>query len=212
MTKEFRIVPGQYSIGFLVRLVTVTPNGTKNITQRSFKGPFPMKEQAQSWLNDVQPNLTDTLTAPELHEKYRAMEIPTFSQNEFSPQLAIFKEKHGDRYYLIYKAEDFQKVCLKLIKERNEYGYYSHLGREKEPVAPSFTKESIPSLPSEFQKEALNTWNKYARDMKWFKESTELYELKNKALSGDLQSAGEFISSMCGGEYEGYEIVEPDTY
>lgn len=209
MKVEFYFVNGQYQIGYAVRLITETPGEKKTLIHRSIKGPFPTKNQAKEWNESIQSHLT-AKTPVELHEQFRALEIPVFSKTDFKPQIAIFKEKHGDRHYLIYTKQDFEKVCLNLIKERNSYGYYSHINGVKEPIAPSYTKESISTLPVELQKEATNAWVKYEREFKWFKEATELFELKQKALNGDGSAAASFIGEMRGNEYEEYEIIEPE--
>lgn len=39
------------------------------------------------------------------------------------PVFLIFKEKHGDRHFLVNSKEDVEKISLKILKERIEYWY-----------------------------------------------------------------------------------------
>lgn len=125
-------------------------------------------------------------------------------------QIVVFKEKHGDRYFIINSPDDFKRICLSIVKERNGFGWYSHLDSQKEPVMPSFSKEDISQLPQEFQSDASKTWSKYERDLRVYKDFQFLINLRNLALEGDGVSAVKFVREMSENEYEGYEVVNPE--
>lgn len=213
---ELRILTksGAYGIGYNVLVATtIETEGYKyGKTRRSFSNHFPTKELAKDFEKLVTEKISSSMTPDEVHSNFKSIPCPTYDKKEFEPRIVSFKEKHGDRHYIIYSADDFRKICLSLVKERNEYGYYSHLEHQKEPVVPTFTKESISTLPTEFQAEATKTWSRYEKGMKTYKEFQFLIELRRKALEGDGYSAADFIQEMNGSEYEGYEIVQPCEY
>ena len=225
---ELRILTksGAYGIGYNVLVATTieAPGFKYGKTRRSVSTPFPTKELAKEFekvvceklgcspMKSATEKINSSMTPDEVHSTFKSIPCQTYDKKEFEPQIVVFKEKHGDRHYIIYSADDFRKICLSLVKERNQYGWYSHLEYQKEPVVPTFTKESISTLPTEFQAEATKTWSRYEKDMKTYKEFQSLIELRKKALEGDGYSAAEFIQEMNGGEYEGYEIVQPCEY
>jgi len=213
---ELRILTkgGDYGIGYVVLVATtIEAEGYKyGKTSRSVSNTFPTKELAKDFEKLVTEKINSSMTPDEVHSNFKSIPCTTYDKKEFEPRIVVFKEKHGDRHYIIHSSDDFRKICLSLVKERNQYGWYSHLEYEKEPVIPTFTKESISTLPTEFQAEATKTWTKYERDMKTYKELQSLIELRKKALDGDGYSAAEFIKEMDHSEYEGYEIVTPCKY
>ena len=167
---ELRIVTrtGAHGLGWIVLVATtIEAEGYKyGKTKRSVSTPFPTKELAKDFekivceklgcepLRSAADKVISSMTPDEVHSTFKSIPCPTYDKKEFEPQIVIFKEKHGDRHYIVRVPEDFQKICLSLVKERNQYGWYSHLDSEKEPKTPSFTKESISTLPVEFQAEA----------------------------------------------------------
>lgn len=213
---ELRIVTkvGAYGIGYNVLVATTieAPGFKYGKTRRSVSNTFPTKELAKDFEKIVTEKINSSMTPDEVHSTFKSIPCQTYDKKEFEPQIVVFKEKHGDRHYIIYSADDFRKICLSLVKERNQYGWYSHLEYQKEPVVPTFTKENISTLPTEFQAEATKTWSRYEKDMKTYKEFQSLIELRKKALEGDGYSAAAFIQEMNDGEYEGYEIVQPCEY
>lgn len=213
---ELRILTknGAYGIGYVVLVATtIEAVGFKyGKTRRSVSNSFPTKELAKEFEKVVTEKINSSMTPDEVHSTFKSIPCQTYDKKEFDPQIVVFNEKHGDLHYIIYSADDFRKICLSLVKERNQYGWYSHFEYEKMPVIPTFTKESISTLPTEFQVEATKTWLKYERDMKSYKEFQSLTELLKKALDGDGYAAAELIEEMNGGEYEGYEIVSPCKY
>lgn len=213
---ELRILTknGAYGIGYVVLVATTieAPGFKYGKTIRSVSTPFPTEELAKEFEKIVKEKINSSMTPDEVHSAFKSIPCQTYDKKDFEPQIVIFKEKYGDRHYIIQSADDFRKICISLVKERNQYGWYSHLEYQKEPVVPTFTKESISTLPTEFQAEATKTWSKYEKDMKAYKEFQYLIELRKKALEGDGYSAAEFIQKMNGGEYEGYEIVQPCEY
>ena len=213
---ELRILTksGAYGIGYNVLVATTieAPGFKYGKTIRSVSNTFPTKELAKNFEKIVTEKINSSMTPDEVHSTFKSIPCQTYDKKEFEPQIVVFKEKHGDRHYIIYSADDFRKICLSLVKERNQYGWYSHLEYQKEPVVPTFTKESISTLPTEFQAEATKNWSRYEKDMKTYKEFQSLIELRKKALEGDGYSAAEFIQEMNDGEYDGYEIVQPCEY
>lgn len=213
---ELRILTknGAYGIGYNVLVATTieAPGFKYGKTRRSVSNTFPTKDLAKDFEKVVCEKINSSMTPDEVHSIFKSIPCNTYDKKEFEPQIVVFKEKHGDRHYIIHSADDFRKICLSLVKERNQYGWYSHLDYQKEPAVPTFTKESISTLPTEFQGEATKTWSRYEKDMKTYKEFQSLIELRKKALEGDGYSAAELIQEMNGGEYEGYEIVQPCEY
>jgi hypothetical protein len=225
---ELRILTknGAYGIGYNVLVATTieAPGFKYGKTRRSVSNTFPTKDLAKDFekvvceklgcspMKSAVDKINSSMTPDEVHSIFKSIPCPTYDKKEFEPQIVVFKEKHGDLHYIIHSADDFRKICLSLVKERNEYGWYSHLEYQKEPVVPTFTKESISTLPTEFQAEATKTWSRYEKDMKTYKEFQSLIELRKKALDGDGYSAAEFIQEMNSGEYGGYEIIQPCEY
>jgi len=128
------------------------------------------------------------------------------------PQIYVFKEKHGDIFYLIESEEAENKMFLEVLSDRKKCGWYDwmkdYIPYEKKPT---YIKEDIESMPDsmlEEKKRLLNEYKKYERSEmeaknirnKWVKIQ-ESVETKN----GEL--AGRILNSLNGGEYEGFESV-----
>jgi hypothetical protein len=213
---ELRILTknGAYGIGYVVLVATtIEAVGFKyGKTRRSVSNSFPTKELAKEFEKIVKEKINSSMTPDEVHSTFKSIPCLTYDKKEFDPQIVVFNEKHGDRHYIIRSAEDFEKICLSLVKERNEFSWYSWLDNPTEPVAPSFTKESIDTLPLEFQAEAKKSWERYNKLLSEYKETKSLFDLREKALSGDLSAAADLIDELRGDEYGGYEIVSPCKY
>lgn len=205
---------GSYGLGWVVLVTTVieTEGYKYGKTTRSVSNTFPTKELAKDFEKIVTTRINSSMSVDEIHSTFKSIPSPTFDKKDFETRILIFREKYGNEHYIVRAPEDFEKVCISKVKERNDERWYSHLDSQKEPQKPSFTKDNISTLPVELQPEATKTWNNYVRDMKTWKEFQSLVQLRDKALSGNGPSASEFIQLMNSGEYEGYEIVTPIEY
>jgi hypothetical protein len=126
-------------------------------------------------------------------------------------KIVIFLEKHGSRYFLVRKSEDYAKIALSIIRERSGwYGYQvNDLEEEEVPVAPKVTIEQAATMDKEVQEIVAELWKKYQANVKRKKIIDENYALLDKALKGDAIAAVKFLYARKRHEYEGFEVIIP---
>lgn len=128
------------------------------------------------------------------------------------PQLFVFREKHGDHYVMVDSKEDEEKMFLKILKERNDDGWYSWM-KDHKPYgeAPKYTKEEIDKMPDSMEslkKKLLFEYNKWERLEKEASLIRSDWNKIQKAINNnDGKMAHYLIDSNSDDEYSGYERV-----
>ena len=111
------------------------------------------------------------------------------------PCLFTAKEKHGDRYFLVNDDVELAKACIKLIRERVEYCWYSPPILPKEPTDPAFklTQEDLDALPDslreDFQARHDNLVTRHARNMAEYLDEEHTWNAITQILDEDLETA-----------------------
>jgi len=122
------------------------------------------------------------------------------------PQVLVFNEKHGERYFHVPNDETLFAVALHVLTERNAEGYWYYKPEPKEkPEAPDVTEEQIATLPKSLQPAAAQKLREYKRALRDYQDSVEDYESIEKALRDkDGRVAWECIRDR--GDHEGYSL------
>lgn len=128
------------------------------------------------------------------------------------PQIVVFNEKHGDRYFLIESKEAELKMYLDVLKNRNMSGYYTWMMDHKPyGKAPAYTKEDIRLMPASMEEEKKKLLNDLLKYEKEEKESSQIRKDWNKIQESidknDGELARELIHEFRSGQYEGFESV-----
>ena len=126
--------------------------------------------------------------------------------NNSTNLIAVFHEKHGDRYFFLPTKDDFKKVALKMVKERNEDGYYK---LEDEPVKPKIPLETSSSYTPAIKEAIMRDWACYDRDNKKYLINKKYLE---NALNGDTQAAVNLLHARNNAEYECFTIEQAEIY
>lgn len=85
-------------------------------------------------------------------------EIKLVQDNE--PQILILKEKHGNSYYIVNSEKELHDICVNVLKDRLEKGWYNAEDADEELGFES--EEQIQNLPDGIIKEkALVIWRDY---------------------------------------------------
>ena len=109
-----------------------------------------------------------------------------------SIRVVVFKEKHGERYFLIRNQEDFAAAALTLIKDRHDQGWFRYLeGRPERPKGPKTSLEDAEAgkFDPQICKEVKELWRQYAEALKQSDIEDEERVLIAKALKGDAIAA-----------------------
>jgi hypothetical protein len=129
-----------------------------------------------------------------------------------SDKVVVFKEKHGERHFLL-PANDIEahgRVALNVVKDREGCGFYGHMKAGDEPKPPDTTREQAAAMPEKYRKLALDEWAAYGEQVKDHKKALAENELLAKAIAGDPMVAVKFLRGNRGGEYEGYDVIVPE--
>jgi hypothetical protein len=118
------------------------------------------------------------------------------------PQLLVFEEKHGNRYFYIPDDKTLAAAALKVLTERYEEGYWYYEPGEK-PKAPDFTKEQITTLPESMRPAAEKKLREYEAACRQYATEVEDYERIVKAVkTKDGKLAWKALYDRQDGEYE----------
>lgn len=114
--------------------------------------------------------------------------------------IIIFKEKHDNRYFFVEGIEDFKKVALKILRERESYGYWypsldtiqgwknddvERLDKKSDKSILDLSDDEVEKLPdalknkaveekTAYQKKLKNIENYYNADIVWREKLDEL--------------------------------------
>ena len=127
-------------------------------------------------------------------------------------QIVIFREKHGDRHFVVHTMQELEKVALKIVLERNEEGWYSF--DNELPKEPKVTIEDAKKLGMDGVVAAVEReWSNYKYSKKQYDEGLVLaVALKKIVENNDGELALKFLNSMKGGEYEAFEVISGETF
>jgi hypothetical protein len=121
--------------------------------------------------------------------------------------ILVFREKHGDRYFLAESREAIAEACFKVFKERFDEGWYA--SDFDEPEKPEVTNDKLGSLPPKLQQFARDEIVSYERMMAGYKQQQEFAKrITDAVANGDRAVAVQVIESRGGYEYEGYRLEQ----
>lgn len=129
----------------------------------------------------------------------------------------LANEKHGDRYFVIHDWSEMLDVAWKLFLERNAQGYYNYPDAETEK--PELTLEQVEALPEGRTKTAARqeyqSWQRRQEELKAQNTEKTKYDGiisagKEPTLVNKLRAVT-LLRLRKNGEYEGYELVKPES-
>ena len=134
---------------------------------------------------------------------------------DYHPQkfdlILAFNEKHGDRHFIVHTREELQKVALKIVLERNEEGWYEF--NVKEPVKPDIELEKADSFSVGIANAIKSDWGHYRLSLENYKSNQKMKTLWDKvAKNNDSKAALELLEENKDGQYEGFEIITPESF
>lgn len=127
------------------------------------------------------------------------------------PAILRFKEKYGDRLFIINGEEDLTRAALKVIKDRFEDGYW--YDEPEEPTKPDYSLEEAATLKGAAKEAALREIDRFQRSKLAYEEALEMWKILKSAVdNNDGRIAYYFLhyrSDMrC--EYETLELLLPE--
>ena len=129
------------------------------------------------------------------------------------PRGFVFKEKHGDLYYLVQNEEELNKMWLQVLKDRHQQGYYNWM-KDYVPYGlkvPKYTQEEILALPpsmTEEQQKMMLELKKYNASIKEQNNTRNDFIQIEKTLStNNGKLAYLCLQNFSNGEYEGFEEI-----
>lgn len=130
-----------------------------------------------------------------------------------SVRVVVFHEKHGERYFLVKEQEDFGRIALKMVRERNGNRFcnlYDGCGEDVNPPEPKITMEQAATMDKEIQSTVNALWTRYREAKVRASEDVRHSALMKKALDGDACAAVQVLFRSMDNEYEGFEVVTPE--
>jgi hypothetical protein len=130
-----------------------------------------------------------------------------------SVRVVVFHEKHGERYYLVKELEDFGRIALKTVRERNGnrlFNLYDGCDEDVNPPEPKITMEQAATMDKEIQSTVSALWTRYREAKVRVSEDVRHSALMKKALDGDACAAVQVLFRSMDNEYEGFEVVTPE--
>lgn len=132
---------------------------------------------------------------------------------EYLNYVVVFKEKHGDRYFVVNSPDALYRVSLEVLKERYNNEWYNWMKDHKpyegtNTVRPTYTLAEVNALPESMSNEKekmTKEINKWAKEDKEAAEIRETFTSIEKAISEkDGQAAYSILSELKDGEYENF--------
>ena len=127
------------------------------------------------------------------------------SQRMGFPLIFLFREKHGERLFIVNSLEEVKQACLVVALDRMNY-YYPNYEKvlEKKPASPPENTRNL-DMP-----EVQRAWRQFDADMSWWERSLHDAKLAaDVAESQDPDKALDLIEARCDWEYETFELVKP---
>lgn len=131
--------------------------------------------------------------------------VDKYIQNGYSyPQVLVFEEKHGTRYFDASTPRNLGMACLKILSERLNEGYYTVYGEE--PEKPKYLPESVAN-DSYLKKQVEAQWGRFHRAQGQRREALGFVSSVQEVLvSLDYFKAYRLIDERSGYEYERAEL------
>lgn len=134
-------------------------------------------------------------------------ELPAPS-DKWEYRLVIFKEKHGNSYFLVKTLEEFGKIALKIFTQRRKQKWYYDFSEVQEKREEPLSEEQINALPTEKLKKVARESNAnilsnatYYRDLERQKKMYDIIVEKK-----DPDVALRFLDSRRTWEYESFDV------
>ena len=133
------------------------------------------------------------------------------------PRVLVFREKYGNRYFLIKSKEDFEKAALKVVKDRINYGfiYEPEALDTSNLVSEETLNKLIETVPkdSSLYKDIKKNISKQKQDMEINKEELAQYNRAKLAVdSNSGKIALGVIRERSDYEYEGWDDYEFESF
>ena len=133
-------------------------------------------------------------------------------------RIFVFREKHGDRFFLADTPERIKEFCWDLLKERHGEGEdgwdcpsenIKCLNDEKrELVLPLWPRAKLGDLPSEaLRNQYRSEWDEYDKQIKVWDDGIVFWQRVQVCLdTQDKKLAVKLVFELRDAEYEGFEI------
>lgn len=120
-----------------------------------------------------------------------------------SRTLLIFREKHGNRHFLVPTVDDLYGAALKLLDERNTEGWFD---KPEQPEAFEYNEEQLKALPEgKVRDAAFKLYEEYLDEVKQYEEDKAVYDRVIRAIEEkDGRLAWYIIKDRKSYEYEDY--------
>lgn len=150
-----------------------------------------------------------------------------YTDTVLNPVIIKFNEKHGDRFYLARSEEEAKGIYFLVLKERFDQKYYSYMKdyipyQMKNLTKPEYTIEDINTMTisgissiQDFEelkkrmKERVHLYYKLEKDQIETRE--KYFEIEKVLEQIDGVGAYNILSDFKEGEYEGFEIIDPEN-
>jgi hypothetical protein len=130
------------------------------------------------------------------------------NKNTKYPVIVIFKEKHGDRYFIANNQEELGKICLQVLTERFDDGYWYY---KPEPLGEDDKIIDIPEdLPEDVKGDIERRNGAMRNKIRSHKYAVHDYKLIEKAYQDrDPKAAYHVLQNRSAYEYEEMAIEYP---
>lgn len=125
-------------------------------------------------------------------------------------RLVIFKEKHGDRHFLVKTMQDLGEVALKIFNERLKEKFWYDFSELTDNKEVPLTEDQINALPNEKLKKAARENNaSLIGDTRYNKELERQKKMYDVIIEKkDSEVALKFLDSRQKYEYEAFEVEQ----
>jgi hypothetical protein len=125
-------------------------------------------------------------------------------------RVLVFTEKHRTRYFDASTDELLESACLKILRERNELGYYY------EPDAPrqeKVTEEDVEAASNDYLKKVAKAQlGRYQMELRRFQQEIDEYHMIKSTLdNNDGKLAYQILQGREDYEYEGMRLEFLET-
>ena len=177
-------------------------------TEFSTRGNIDLKE-------DIKVLLLTYIREFETHYPFK------FTMTDIQPVIIRFEEKHGSLNFIAHSEDEVRRIFKHVLATRWADGWYDWMKNyapfKLSGVPPGYTSDEIDALPDSMEsvkdemRSKLMEWKKAEDDKNEIRDRYK--EIAKVAKSTEINSeAYDIIRDNRGGEYENFEVIEPDEF
>lgn len=127
-------------------------------------------------------------------------------------QIVVFKEKYGERHFIVNTRQELEKVAIKIVTERNEEGWYDF--EHEKPIEPKMTVADAEKFGMSGVTEATKReWENFKYSKKAYDEGLKLQVALERVINAqDGEAALQILRANKDGEYEGFEVISGEEF